>query len=206
MSDADTLQKRMNDEFENPDSLNGEGEDVTPISNDTPDDYSYEEPAEDVDTLKEQLAKKDEQNRQLYARLKKQEKKEPAKAPETPKPEPALAPVSNDTEELKQKLTKLELRELGFKTQEEQEIVLNAAKLGGLTLEQAAENKFVKAQIEEMREERRVQDATPPPSGRGGTRDTNSVDYYIRTGEIPEDDELADKVDAERIRRTKEQI
>jgi hypothetical protein len=191
----------MNDEDENLDSLNPDGIDVDTDIDNAIDDDSDGSPT--GDDLQERLAKLEEQNKRLYARLKKTEKKEPAKAPEPPK-EPA--PVSNDTDELKQKLTKLELRELGFKTQEEQEVVLNAAKLGGLTLEQAAENKFVKAQIEEMREESRVQNAIPSPSGKAGSKDTNSVDYYIRTGEIPEDDALADKVDEERIRRAKEQI
>jgi hypothetical protein len=194
----------MDDEYENQDSLNPDETD-TGLDTDGANDFSYEEPVvTDDDPEKAKLA---EQNRRLYARIKKLEaKKEQPKVEPKPEKEPEPKAPVIDPEAIKNSLRdELRLEAQGF-NEDEQKIIKRAATALGVSLLDAAKDDIVKGKIEAMREEQKVQNAIPSPSGKAGSTDTNSVEYYLRTGEIPEDDELADKVDEERIRRAREQI
>jgi hypothetical protein len=112
---------------------------------------------------------------------------------------------NDESESLREELTRVRLESKGF-NDDEQDVILKASKALGITAVEAAKDDIVIGKINAMREEIKTNNAIPSPSGKAGKTDTNSVDYYLRTGEIPEDDALADKVDEERIRRAKEQI
>jgi len=188
----------LNDELQ--DSLNPAEEDVTLENN--ADDFSYEEPVvTDEDSEKVKLA---EQNRRLYARLKKLE----AKKAETPKEEPkAEQPKPTvDPETFKAELREeLRLDAKGY-SDEEKEIIFKASKALGITPSEAANDEIVAGKISRMREEQKVKNAIPSPSGKAGTKETNSVDYYIENDEWPDDPEMTEKVIKELARRSQSNI
>jgi hypothetical protein len=68
----------------------------------------------------------------------------------------------------------------------------------GKTLDEVLESKYFKAEIKEMRELEKTNSAMDTKSKRGSQSASNSVDYWIAKGELPEDRELRSKVIAER--------
>jgi len=161
-------------------------------------DFNDDAPQE---TPEQKIARLEEQNKKLFARIKKQKEKKA-----DPKEQPKAPGQNFDSEAIKSELRdELRLEAQGY-NEDEKQVILKASKALGISPLEAAKDDIVKGKIEQMREEIKTQNAIPSPSGKAGTKDTNSVDYYIESGEIPEDDDLADKVDAERIRRAKEQI
>lgn len=186
----------MDEELELEDSQNLDEEDTGLYEPGTQDEPDQETP-------EQKIARLEEQNKRLYARLKKQPKKDAPK--EQPK-EPKADEPKFDPDAIKSELRdELRLEAQGY-NEDEKQVILKASKALGISPLDAANDDIVKGKIEAMREEAKVNNAVPSPSGKAGTKDTNSIDYYLDSGEIPEDDELADKVDQERIRRAKEQI
>lgn len=98
--------------------------------------------------------------------------------------------------ELKEQLAQTQLLAQGIKP-DEQEIVFKAAKELGISPLEAAEKKYVKAELEELREQKRVQDATPSHSGRSA-KESKDVNYYIKNDILPDDLEMLRQVIAKK--------
>lgn len=77
----------------------------------------------------------------------------------------------------------------------------------GKSLRDVMNNKFVQAELKEMREATASQNAIPKGTKRTSTTDVNNVDYWIAKGEMPPDTvdnrELRAKIVNEEIRREK---
>lgn len=183
------------EELENQDSLNAGEEDTTSQDNGA-DDFTYEEPQEG-ESIEEKVAKLEEQNRRLYARLQKQKEKKVEAPKEETKPEPQPAQPQADPND---DLIRARLEARGFLDEAEQDVIIKASKALGLSPFQAANDDIVKAKIDAMRQEQKTNNAIPTPSGKAGTQ-KHDVDYYIEKGELPDDPEMFDKVQAELVRR-----
>ncbi len=186
------------EELENQDSLNTGEEDTTSQDNGA-DDFAYEEPQEG-ESIEEKVAKLEEQNRRLYARLQKQKEKKveaPKEEPKTTEPQPAQPQA-----DLNDDLIRARLEARGFLDEAEQDVIIKASKALGLSPFQAANDDIVMAKIDAMRQEHKTNNAIPTPSGKAGTQ-KHDVDYYIEKGELPDDPEMFDKVQAELVRRSK---
>ena len=180
-----------------------EEQDFQPVEEDanleqnSADDFSPTE-SQEGETIEEKLAKLEQDNRRLYARLQKQKEK-PEKTVETVKTESKVKP---DTQE---ELDRLRLEARGYLDESEQDIILKFSKGMGVSPVEAAKDDLVKMKIERMREEAKTQNAIPTPSGKAGSQ-KHDVDYYISKGEFPDDDEMFEKVQAELVRRGKNNV
>lgn len=85
-------------------------------------------------------------------------------------------------------LARLEAR--GFLDKEEQELIIRAAKLDGVTPIEAAQDELVLEKIERMRKVKKASRAIDGSSG-GSRPAKKDVDYYIRNNKVPSDPELA---------------
>jgi len=188
----------MNDETENQDSQIPEGTDATPEDDAIPDESLTPDAAPEGETLEEQNARLAEANRRLYARLQKTKAKG-----ETPKPTPAPAKAEKAADP-SEELIRARLEVRGFLDEAEQDVILKYAKGLGISPMLASGDELITAKIAQMRKERKTNDAIPSPSGKANTKQTNSVEYWIEKGEIPDDPETFEKVQKELIRRSKE--
>jgi len=90
------------------------------------------------------------------------------------------------------------LAALGYKDEGEMAKVNEIMRGTGKKLEDVLMSKYFLAEINEMREQKKTQDAIPTNSKRSGTSAKSEVDYWIAKGELPEDTVLARKVVAAR--------
>jgi hypothetical protein len=132
--------------------------------------------------------------------------------PETPAPKQGkdddLAAARKDAREANERATRSELRSMGFTHPDDIKVVLDAAKELGIDPVEAAERRYVKADIEEQREKRRTLEATPAPKGGGGSSGSDTIarlaDKVAKGGELPKDEATRFKVLDEIARRGKE--
>lgn len=103
---------------------------------------------------------------------------------------------SSEIAELKEQLAQTQLLAQGIQP-DEQEIVFAAAKELGISPLEAATKKYVKAELEELREQKRVKEATPSHSGRSA-KEAKNVDYYIKNDILPDDLEMLRQVIAKK--------
>jgi hypothetical protein len=93
------------------------------------------------------------------------------------------------------------LNSLGYKDNDEQSRAEAMMKATGKRLEEVLESKYFKAEIDDMREQKKTQIASNATSNskRSGASAKSEVDYWIAKGELPTDNvELARKVVAAR--------
>ena len=64
----------------------------------------------------------------------------------------------------------------------------------GKSLDQVLESKYFTAELNEMREMKKSQDAIPSNSKRSSQSGKDTVEYWLAKGELPEDRELRSKV------------
>lgn len=138
--------------------------------------YGEEESAEDQPNVEELQAELAKYKRMAQQKAKKAEK---ATSPSTP---------SEEVAELRAELAKTQLIAKGYDG-EELEVISRVSKDLGISLLEAANKKYVQAEINELREENKVKAATPSPSGKSG-KDSRNVDYYIKNDVVPEDPEM----------------
>lgn len=119
-------------------------------------------PTEDVEALKARNAELERKNKQLFARLK--------------KPKQSTTPNSKSTEELqeiRETVNKLSLAEQKRQFQYENNLSPEQTdKVFAITskpTKETLEDPFVKAGLEAIRQQQRVSEATPSPSGRSST-------------------------------------
>jgi hypothetical protein len=175
-------------------------EDDTTLEENSADDFSeqLQEVEEAGESLEEKLAKLEQDNRRLYARLQKQKEK-----PEVVKAELKVEPKKPKQEN--EDIDRLRLEARGFLNEDEQDVILKFSKGLGISAVEAAKDDLITAKIEKMRSEEKTANAIPTPSGKAGSQ-KHDVDYYISKGEFPDDDEMYEKVQAELVRRGKNNI
>jgi len=149
-----------------------------------------EEPAEDLDTVKEQLRVEREKAERYKAERDRLKEKKPEK--------PAEGAPSGDYENLF-------LVASGIKDKEEREEIIKASKRMGVPVEEAVEDEYVLAKIERMRKARSAAGAAARPSG-GAMVVKRTVDYYIKKGELPTDKKMLEEVQNEMARRSRETV
>ena len=139
----------------------------------------------EVDELKKQIAS-----------LEKQKKHWRVKASEPKEEKHDLSEIAL----LKKELSETQLIAKGYSDDEVTVISKVAGELG-ISITEAADKKYVQAEINELREERKVKDATPSASGRSSSvkRDVN---YYIDKDIIPEDPEMVREMIAKKAGKT----
>lgn len=82
----------------------------------------------------------------------------------------------------------------GVKSADEMKLVKEIMSNTGRTLDQVLESKYFTAELNEMREMKKSQDAIPSNSKRTSQSGRDTVDYWIAKGELPEDRDLRSKV------------
>lgn len=81
----------------------------------------------------------------------------------------------------------------GVKDSEDQKFVFEEAERLKMSLEDTLGLKYIKSELKDMADQRKVQEGMP--KGRGGTgKSEGDVDYHLRKGTTPDDLELAGKV------------
>lgn len=82
----------------------------------------------------------------------------------------------------------------GVKGNDEMKLVKEIMSNTGKSLDQVLESKYFTAELNEMREMRKSQDAIPSNSKRSSQSGKDTVEYWLAKGELPEDRELRSKV------------
>jgi hypothetical protein len=137
--------------------------------------------------------------------------------PDTGKPKEKSTPKKGENDErltaaeeraanAETRAQRAELRSLGITHPDDLALVQKAAKELGIDPVDAADRKYVKAELEEQREARRTRDAAAPPKkgngGSGGNDVSKLADKVAAGGELPKDPALAEKVQKELARRS----
>lgn len=79
----------------------------------------------------------------------------------------------------------------GIKGSEEIGLAERISDETGKTLDEVIESKYFKYELNELREAAKIADATPSTSKRSGTSARDSVDYWVKKGELPPPDQVA---------------
>jgi hypothetical protein len=121
------------------------------------------------------------------------------------KEKPTPSNTGDLSPDAQKRLDRIELNSLGIKDRDEQDFVLGAAKRMGVDPSEAANDEFVSAKLEKMREARKTKEATPAPKGGGGSTSnvTRLAEKALQTGELPTDPKLREQVRAEMKRISK---
>ena len=125
--------------------------------------------------------------RELEGRLKRAEKKLSRYDNDTP----SKAPSKTGDFDYAQKAY---LVANGVKGNDEMKLVKEIMSNTGKSLDSVLESKYFTAELNEMREMRKSQDAIPSNSKRSSQSGKDTVDYWLAKGELPEDRELRSKV------------
>jgi hypothetical protein len=164
-------------------------------------DKEVEEAGDDPVKLKEIIKIRTESRQKLYARAKDAETKlkdfKPADSKQDKK-------ATSTTEKELSYDKKAYLVALGYKDSDEMSIIQEAMTATGKSLEEVLANKFVQAEISDLREKKSTEEALPKGgSTRGSNPSRNSVDYWLAKGELPPADQvdLRRKVVNERMKR-----
>lgn len=97
------------------------------------------------------------------------------------------------------------LNSLGFTDAEDHKFVESAMKESGRSLEEVLASPFMKGELSRMKEERTTKAAAPSADNRQGLPTRDSVDYWLKKGELPPPDqaELRQKVVNAKIAKSK---
>ncbi|MGI8467736.1 MAG: hypothetical protein ACR2N3_04720 [Pyrinomonadaceae bacterium] len=161
------------------------------------DQFINDDTGEIEESIEDKMAKLEEQNRRLYARLQKTKDKPEVTVKETVKVEPK----KKDDDEI----DRLRLEARGFLDESEQDIILKYSKGLGIPLTEAVKDDLITSKIEKMRQDQKTENAIPNPSGKAASQ-KHDVEYYISKGELPDDEEMFEKVQTELVRRGKNNI
>ena len=88
----------------------------------------------------------------------------------------------------------------GIKGSKETELVQKIVSDTGKSIEEVLESKYFQAELNEMRELNKTEDALPKGSKRTGQSAQDTVDYWIKKGELPTDRKLRQDVVNARIK------
>ena len=87
----------------------------------------------------------------------------------------------------------------GIKGSKETELIQKVLSESGKTVEEVLESKYFQAELNELRELNKTDDALPKGSKRTGQSAQDTVDYWIAKGELPTDRKLRQDVVNARI-------
>lgn len=166
-----------NDELE-------DGIDPVEITDEVPDT----EPTEEVD-WKAKFEEEEGKRRRAETKLSKLKEK-----PE-PTPEPQTKTNDFDYGELAFLTAK------GFESEDEVEFLKTLQKNTGRELKDLVNDEYAVAKIKSMRDAKAVQDATPSGTKRSTQSASDTVEYWLAKGELPEDTDLRRKVVNARIEK-----
>ena len=161
----------------------------------TTDDKDVEVTTEDITALKGTVTDLETKNRQLFERAKKAEgftkegdewvKKEEKKKPKTKKSEP---------DEEFGLLEKSYLRSADIVDEDEVELVKKMMEETGKEIDVLIETKYFKSELEELRDKKTTEKATSDiRGGKGGTKASDSPEYWIAKGVPPTAEQVPDK-------------
>ena len=149
------------------------------------------EDTDDVDAIKEQLAKKDETNKQLYVRMKKAEGFEIIDG-KWVKPQQVIKPTVNPeaNEDMLSQKDMMAFIRAGI-DDDDISVVTDYAKLKGITVSEALNSTVIKGILAEKEEERRTAQATSTGNTRKGSSKPSPTQLLekAKKGEMPESDE-----------------
>ena len=164
------------------------------MNNDTNEEVNFTSNNEGVETTETETTQETEETtdwqaraRELEGRLKRAEKKLSRSETETP----TKAPSKTGDFDYGQKAF---LVANGVKSTDEMKLVKEIMSNTGKSLDQVLESKYFTAELNEMREMKKSQDAIPSNSKRTSQSGKDTVDYWLAKGELPEDRELRSKV------------
>lgn len=166
---------------------------------------STEEHVEETATTEEVEAQDDNQEddfdyRAAYGKTKRELTKLQKQLEERElKKEEEQKPTASAPDEFSKRLW---LKTDGIKSKKEQDYVIEYADKFGIDLDEALSRRGVQAELEEMRRQRSVQEATPR-SGGGAPASKKGPEWYIQKGELPTDPDMLEKVQNELARRAK---
>lgn len=196
--------KNMIIENENTDSLNG----ADPADGETDIEETPME-TEDVNALKEKVTDLSDKNRKLFERAKKAEgferkdgqwvKTQKPESKETPPPPKSQSNESDYSE----RMDKLTLKADGITHPDDQKIVTDEAKRLSLPVEEVAGMEHIKAKITANKDQRTAIAGMPKGGGKAGGNTQQDVEYWIAKGELPDSQELAEKVIEAKIAKEK---
>ena len=206
---ADELEKVVVPTEEAPEEPETPTED--PEEPETP-EHDDDEPEEDLEQVrKDAKAFQDQKRRAEKAeaearRLReKYEPKERGRAPKKGDQDERYEQAEARAARAEERAARAELRSMGITHPDDIELVTKAGKELGIDPVEAAERRYVKAELEEQREIRRTKDATPAPGKRSGQTSAKDVgtlaDKVEKGGALPSDPVLAEKVQDELARR-----
>lgn len=122
----------------------------------------------------------------------KEEPKETEKAPEKPQ---------SDEVDYKELTLKSFLKGEGVAHPDDQKIVRDEAKRLSLPIDEVIGMEHIKTKLEAAKEARTAQSGMVKGKGRGSGTTQNDVDYWVAKGELPPDQELAEKVVDAKIKK-----
>lgn len=163
-------------------------------------DKELEEAGDDPAKLKEIIKIRTESRQKLYSRAKEAETKLKSFKPEEGKESKKPSTTGKELDYSQ----KAYLVALGHKDADEMSIIQEAMVSTGKTLEEVLANKFVQAEISDLREKKTTEEALPQGGAkRGSNPSRTSVDYWLAKGELPPPDQvdLRRKVVNERMKR-----
>lgn len=149
-----------------------------------------------IELRKDAAAFKDQKKRAEIAEAELKKLKPTQEQKPAPKQEASSAASTDD-------VVRARLEARGVLDEDEQDAVIEAAKVLNLTPIKALDNEIVKGRLAAIRTQKKTNDATPAPSRGGGTT-TNIgrlADKALQTGELPTDPALKAQVKAEMRRR-----
>jgi hypothetical protein len=117
---------------------------------------------------------------------------------------PAEQEASGSSTSNSEDVTRARLEARGILDEDEQDEVMRAAKLLGVSPIKALDDDIVKGKLKAMRDQKATKEATPAPGSRGGGTTDNIgrlADKAFETGELPRDPALRQKVREEMKRR-----
>lgn len=161
------------------------------------DSINDENISEVKEKLKAEINAENDKNRQLYSRAKKaegfeydKEKKEWKKAEKPSKKEPDSN--KNNTEPDYAKLALL--NSLEIKHPDDQKKILEESERLKMPLTDVLEMEHMKSALKDAKSQREATENAPDGKGSHNGKTANDVDYWINKGELPKDQELAQKV------------
>ena len=172
--------------------------------NEVIDSLNNENAEEIKETLKAEALATEKRESQLYSRAKKAEgfekDKETGKwikkeAKEEKKPD---APDKTNEPDYA-RLAFLEQR--GLTNPDDQKLVQDEAERLKLPLTDVLGMEHIKTKLKTAKDQREAADGMPKGRGKAGGQTQNDVDYWLAKGETPDDQELAEKVIAARIKK-----
>lgn len=163
---------------------------------------------EDIDTSEENNDGQNQTNEELQSAIAKKkhwrEKYENAQKEleelkktdsKKPKDEPSKGESkSNEAQKALENSQKALLNSLGFQMNEQQEYILGEAERLQKDISEVVNDSYHQSKLKDIKDQKKLEDGMPKGRGSSGSNTKSDVDYYIKKGTMPKDQEMAAKV------------